>query len=152
MEKSYAFAAKQVALWAGFLCFALFLSMIYPILQTPQSDDPQLVCGNAIEEMSWSSDIKNGKILFLTNCAQCHPKNMKDPLTGPPLSEWRRYFSDEKEFYLYVHNPKNYRKVTKNKHLKALIKKYEPVRCTAYPTLTQEEVTSIISYIDVKYF
>ena len=152
MEKSYAFATKQVAFWARFLCFIIFLVMIYPILQPPQIDEPQFFCGNVGKEMSLSSDAKYGKTLFIANCAQCHAKNMKDALTGPPLSEWRRYFSDEKEFYLYVHNPKNYRKVTKNKHLKALIKKYEPVRCIAYPTLTQEEVTEIISYIDVKYY
>ncbi len=152
MEKSYAFAAKCIALWAGLVCFAVFLMMLYPIVHPPQSDEPQFVCGNAVKEMSLSSEIKNGKTLFISNCAQCHAKNMKDALTGPPLSEWRRYFSNEKEFCLYLNNPKSYGKKTKNKYLKALIKDYEPVRCTAFPRLTLEEVTSIISYIDVKYY
>ena len=152
MEKSYAFEAKQVALWAAFICLVVLIAMIYPFLQTPKVSDMPFACGTYSLSPSLDSNALNGKMLFITNCAQCHAKNMKDALTGPPLSEWRRYFSDEKEFYLYVYNPKNYGKVTKNKHLKALIKKYEPVRCIAYPTLKQEEVTSIISYIDVKYY
>ena len=65
MEKSYAFATKQVALWAGFLCFIIFLVMIYPILQPPQIDEPQFFCGNVGKEMSLSSDAKYGKTLFI---------------------------------------------------------------------------------------
>lgn len=152
MEKNYAFAAKQVALLAGLVCFFVILMMIYPILQSPQIDEPQFICGNAAKEMALSSDAKNGKTLFVHNCASCHAKNMKDKLTGPPLGEWHNYFKDEKEVAAFLNNPKNYRKKTKNKKLKILLKEYEPSECTPFPSLTEEDVASIIKYIDVKYY
>jgi mono/diheme cytochrome c family protein len=149
MEKSYAFAAKQVALWAIFLCFSIFLMMIYPILQTPKLAEMPFVCGNAAMPTFDGEEAKNGKLLFITNCAQCHAKNMKDDLNGPALGGWRNYFSNEKEVQLYLNNPKKYIRRTKNKHLKRLIKEFEPAQCMPFPTLTEDDVASIVKYIDV---
>lgn len=149
MEKSYAFAAKQVALWAGLLCFILILFMIYPILQTPDMGETTFVCGNASLPTFGGEEAKNGKILFIANCAQCHAKNMKEALTGPPLSGWQQYFKDEKEVLKYLNNPKSYK--TKNKALKKLLKEYEPTECTPFPTFKEEDVAALIKYIDVVY-
>ncbi len=151
MEKTYAFAAKQVALWAGLLCFIVFLFMIYPILQTPNLGETTFVCGNASLPTFGGEEAKNGKILFIANCAQCHAKNMKDRLTGPPLGGWRNYFKDEKQVYLYLQNPKIYRKSTKNKALKAVLKEYDPTECMAFPSFSEQEVVSIFKYVDVNY-
>jgi cytochrome c1 len=147
MDKSYAFAAKQAALLAALVCFIVILLMIYPVLQPPQNE-PQWVCGNALQEMAFSSEVKNGKTLFNHNCAQCHAKNMKDKLTGPPLGEWHNYFSNEKEVTTFLNDPKSYRKKTKNKALKAILKDYDPTECTGFPPFTEQEVASIMKYID----
>ena len=151
MEKGYAIAAKLIALWIGLVVFAVLLMMIYPVLKTSQTDIT-LACGNQFTPTFLGEKGHIGKILFINNCAQCHAKNMKDALTGPPLSGWQAYFSSEKEFYLYLQNPKIYGLKTKNKHLKRLIKEYEPSRCIAFPALTEDDVSSIIQYIDVKYY
>ena len=151
MEKSYAMATKLIALWIGLVVFVVFLMMIYPILKNPQTD-VTFACGNQFKPTFLGEKGHQGKILFITNCAQCHAKNMKDALTGPPLSGWQAYFSSEKEFYLFMQNPKIYGQKTKNKRLKQLIKAYEPSRCRAFPTLTEDDVSSIIHYIDVKYY
>ncbi len=148
MEKSYAFAAKQVALFAGLLCFILFLFMVYPIIRTSNIDETPIVCGNTLLP-TFGGEAKKGKMLFITNCAQCHAKNMKDPLTGPPLGGWQQYFKNEKEVLTYLNNPKNYK--TKNKALKKLLKEYEPTECTPFPAFKEEDVAALVKYIDAVY-
>ena len=151
MEKSYAIAAKLIALWIGLVVFVVFLMMIYPILKNPQTD-VTFACGNQFTPTFLGEKGHRGKMLFIHNCAQCHAKNMKDALTGPPLKGWQAFFSSEKEFYLYLQNPKIYGQKTKNKHLKKLIKEFEPTRCVPFPLLTEDDVFSIIQYIDAKYY
>ncbi|MBL7816159.1 MAG: c-type cytochrome [Saprospiraceae bacterium] len=150
MEKDYALASKLIALWASFACLGVLILMIQPIIKTPKSRN-QIVCGNTLMPTFNGETGKKGKILFVENCAQCHAKNMKDRLTGPPLGDWRNYFSDEKEVTQFLNAPKKYRETAKNKSLRKLHKEYGQTDCTPVPNLTLEEVTAIFTYVNNRY-
>jgi hypothetical protein len=73
---------------------------------------------------------------------------MKDKLTGPPLQNWRDYWADENELFLFL----SQKKISKSRKLsttyKQLKKEYSPAICTLFPSLTKEEVTDIAHYLE----
>ncbi|MBK8955520.1 MAG: c-type cytochrome [Saprospiraceae bacterium] len=97
-------------------------------------------------------DIEVGKDLFKNNCAACHNKNMKDALTGPPLGgsaeKWATY--PKEDLYKWIRNSQA---MIKAGHPKAteLWNQYKPTVMTAFPNLTDDDIESLLLYIDGVY-
>lgn len=94
-----------------------------------------------------------GKNLFKSNCAQCHAKNMKTAATGPALGGMEERWSDypREDLYAWIRNSSAM--ITQVKHPRALElwAQYKPTVMTAYPNLTDDEIESIIAYVNGMY-
>ncbi len=90
-----------------------------------------------------------GKDYFKNNCASCHNKNMKDNLTGPALGgtveRWASY--PREDLYSWIRNSQA---MIKKGHPKAveLWEKWKPAVMTNFPNATDEEIESVLMYID----
>jgi cytochrome c2 len=86
----------------------------------------------------------NGKALFNGKCASCHMvlKNA----TGPALIAVRERgpWKDLKNLYQYIRQPETFKK---NKYIDSLRKVYGSNHIS-YPDLTDDEIESILFYID----
>lgn len=95
------------------------------------------------------SIFEKGKLLFKTNCAKCHNKNMVDDLTGPALKgvteRWSMYPSVD--LFSWIKNPSQ---LINAKHPKAikLWEDWNKVRMNSFPNLNDEEIESILVYIE----
>ncbi|MCC6282108.1 MAG: c-type cytochrome, partial [Saprospiraceae bacterium] len=93
-----------------------------------------------------------GKELFVANCASCHNKNMKDNLTGPALGgleeRWAAY--PRKDLYTWIRNSQS---MIAAGHPRAaeLWAKWKPVAMNNFPGLTDEQMESMILYINDQY-
>ncbi|MBK9960582.1 MAG: c-type cytochrome [Saprospiraceae bacterium] len=94
-------------------------------------------------------DIELGKTSFKNNCGSCHNKNMKDNLTGPALAgvseRWAAY--PKSDLYKWIRNSQG---MIASGHPKAveLWGKYKPVIMTSFPNLSDDEIESLLLYID----
>ncbi len=95
-----------------------------------------------------AADAKAGKTLFITNCAQCHAKNMKDKLTGPPLAKAvENWGGDKKLMYSWVRNSQAMI-ASGNARAVAVWNEYKPTQMNAFPTLTNDDIDNIFAYVD----
>ncbi len=146
MEERYAILAKKIALVVGLAACIIFFTVLFTQLFKKEEPDRQpFFDGQSMTHEN--SDISKGKELFINNCAQCHHKNMKDRLKGPPLYNWRDYFKDENELWTYLKDNKTYLSKNKNKKLKQLLKDYQGAECMNFPSLTLQDVQNIVNYI-----
>ncbi len=90
-----------------------------------------------------------GKTLFKNFCAQCHSKDMKTAATGPALGGASERWSDYplSDLYSWIRNSQA---MIASGHPRAaeLWNEYKPTVMTAYPDLTDEEIASILLYVD----
>ncbi len=92
-----------------------------------------------------------GKTLFLNQCASCHNKNMKDDLTGPALGgveeRWAAY--PREDLYAWVRNSQI---MVAAGHPRAteLWNKWKPVVMNAFPAIKDEEIESILLYVNAQ--
>ncbi|MBK9728381.1 MAG: c-type cytochrome [Saprospiraceae bacterium] len=97
-------------------------------------------------------DIEVGKSSFKNNCASCHNKNMKDALTGPALggTEERWAAFPKEDLYAWIRNSQA---SIKAGHPRAteLWNQFKPTVMTAFPNLSDDEIASILLYIDGVY-
>lgn len=90
-----------------------------------------------------------GKELFTANCAACHNKNMKDNLTGPALGgledRWKDY--PRADLYSWIRNSQA---LISSGHPRAteLWNKWKPTLMNNFTGLTDEQIESIILYIN----
>lgn len=91
---------------------------------------------------------QDGKALFQANCASCHAVNKK--LTGPALAgvETRGPWGDRKEIYAWIKNPAGYAKG--NEYAANLIKEYNGILMTAFPSLSEAEMDAILNYVSAE--
>jgi mono/diheme cytochrome c family protein len=93
-----------------------------------------------------------GKDLFLANCASCHNKNMKDNLTGPALGgvedRWSAF--PRKDLYSWVRNSQGLI-ATGQPRATELWNKYKPTMMNPFPGFTDEQIESILLYINTEY-
>ncbi|HNM24660.1 MAG TPA: c-type cytochrome, partial [Saprospiraceae bacterium] len=93
--------------------------------------------------------LEEGKSLFSANCAACHNKNMKDDMTGPALGgvedRWSAY--PRKDLYSWIRGSKA---MIDAGHPRAteLWSKYKPTIMNNFPGLTDEQIESILLYIN----
>jgi mono/diheme cytochrome c family protein len=103
----------------------------------------------SIGNLNSAPDIEAGKTSFKNNCASCHNKNMKDALTGPALGgskeRWAAY--PKEDLYSWIRNSQA---LIKAGHPRAteLWNQFKPTVMTAFPNLTDEEIESILLYVD----
>ncbi len=90
-----------------------------------------------------------GKELFLANCASCHNKNMKDDLTGPALSGTEERWSafPRKDLYAWIRNSQALI-ATGHPRANELWGKWKPALMNNFPGLTDEQIESIVLYIN----
>ena len=97
-------------------------------------------------------DIEVGKDLFKNNCAACHNKNMKDALTGPALGgvqeRWASY--PKADLYNWVRNSQGEIKAGHPKAVE-LWNQFKPTVMTAFPNLKDDEIESILLYVEGVY-
>lgn len=88
-----------------------------------------------------------GKKVFSNYCAQCHTKNMKSDATGPALAGVRELWDSEEELYAWIRNSQA---MIAAGHPRAteLWNKWKPTIMTSFEALTDEEIESILLYID----
>ncbi|MDQ3140612.1 MAG: c-type cytochrome, partial [Bacteroidota bacterium] len=97
-------------------------------------------------------NIEAGKASFKNNCATCHNKNMKDNLTGPAIGgsveRWASY--PKEDLYNWIRNSQ---KMIASGHPRAveLWAQFKPTVMTAFPNLSDEEIESILMYVDGVY-
>jgi mono/diheme cytochrome c family protein len=94
-----------------------------------------------------AADAAVGKTLFLNNCAQCHNKNMKDKLTGPPLVKAiENWGGDMKRMYSWVRNSQA---MIANGDARAveIWGQYKPTQMNAFPTLSDGDIDNIFAYV-----
>lgn len=93
-----------------------------------------------------------GKALFKNNCAQCHAKNMKARLTGPALGGTEERWADypQEDLYAWIRNSQA---LISAGHPRAveLWNEYKPTIMNAMPDLTDEDIASILLYVNCMY-
>lgn len=100
-------------------------------------------------QMQAQPTVAAGKDLFVANCASCHNKNMKDNLTGPALGgvedRWSAY--PRKDLYSWIRNSQA---LISAGHPRAteLWNKWKPVIMNSFPGLTDDQIESIVLYIN----
>lgn len=96
--------------------------------------------------------VNAGKVLFKTNCAQCHNRNMKDDLTGPALGgveeRWADY--DQADLYSWIRNSQA---LVQAGHPRAteVFNQWNKVVMQPFPNLTDEDINNLMVYINCQY-
>jgi mono/diheme cytochrome c family protein len=89
----------------------------------------------------------DGKALFMANCASCHNKNMKDKMTGPALYGVETRWSKKENLYAWIRNSSAFLK-TGDAYANGLYNEYNKSVMTAFPSLKDEEIESVLAYIE----
>jgi mono/diheme cytochrome c family protein len=91
-----------------------------------------------------------GKELFKANCAACHAKDMRSAATGPALGGSQALWGDDAALYSWIRNSQA---MIKKGHPRAveLWNKYKPVVMTNFEKLTDDEIGSILAYVNACY-
>ncbi len=93
-----------------------------------------------------------GETLFKNYCATCHNKNMKDDLTGPALGGAEQRWADypPEELYAWIRNSGASIAAGQPRAVE-LWNQWKPTNMTAYPNLTDDQIASLLLYIDGVY-
>lgn len=97
--------------------------------------------------LSAQVDAKAGKTLFRNYCAQCHSKDMKTAMTGPALGGAQERWADDEALYSWIRNSQA---MIAEGHPRAveLWNEWKPTIMTAYPDLTDDEIGSVLAYVN----
>lgn len=91
-----------------------------------------------------------GKELFKSYCAACHAKDMRSAATGPALGGSQQRWGDDAALYAWIRNSQA---LIADGHPRAveLWNQYKPTVMTAFPNLTDDEIGSMLAYINGVY-
>jgi mono/diheme cytochrome c family protein len=91
-----------------------------------------------------------GKELFKNYCASCHTKDMRSAATGPALGGAQARWADDVALYAWIRNSQA---MIQKGHPRAveLWNQYKPTVMTAFPNLTDEEIGSLMAYVNGVY-
>jgi mono/diheme cytochrome c family protein len=94
-----------------------------------------------------AADAGAGKTLFINNCAQCHNKNMKDKLTGPPLAKAVENWNGEMpRLYKWVRNSSSMIAGGDARAVE-ISKQYNGAQMNAFPALADGDIDNIFAYV-----
>ena len=96
-------------------------------------------------KLSSFSSITKGKELFQSKCGACHHP-IKD-MTGPALKGVASRVPSKDWLYQWIKNPATLLE-QKDAYAIALYEKWNKTAMTAYPTLTNEEIDLMLSYVE----
>jgi len=150
---------KNLSLFLGLVVLLLgvvFLGLGYGLFRTTpilEAEEPRGFCGNVVFYSSANdNDTINGtigKTNFNNLCASCHNRNMRDHLTGPALNgSMARFKHDTSSYIEYVKNSERYVKNSGDVRIAEMHANYEAIKKPAFTLLTENEVRSIILYIE----
>jgi mono/diheme cytochrome c family protein len=88
---------------------------------------------------------QDGKALFTTNCASCH--NVHKESTGPALAGVEDRWPNKANLYSWIRNSAGFLK-TGDKYANDLYIKYNKVAMNQFPSLSDEEIGAILTYIN----
>ncbi len=88
-----------------------------------------------------------GKALFIANCASCHAKNMKTALTGPALGGVESRWSSKADLYAWIRNSQGMIKKGNTRAVE-IWNQFKPTVMTSFPNLTDDEIASMLLFID----
>jgi|SRR5579871_320755 len=88
---------------------------------------------------------QDGKVLFQTNCAQCH--NPVKVVTGPALKGVDSRVTDKKLLHDWVRNNAKVL-ASGNKYFNDLFNQYGKTPMNVFPSLTDGEIDAIVKYVD----
>lgn len=93
------------------------------------------------------ADIAAGKNLFKQYCGACHAKNMVSAATGPALGGAQERWSDDVALYSWIRNSQA---LIAEGHPRAveLWNEHKPTIMTPYPDLTDDQIGSLLLYIN----
>jgi mono/diheme cytochrome c family protein len=94
-----------------------------------------------------AADIAAGKTLFANNCGTCHARDMKSKLTGPPLSGVQAKWGDDKALYAWIRNSQAL-VAAGQPNAVAIWNEYKPTVMTSFPNLKDDEIASILMYVN----
>jgi mono/diheme cytochrome c family protein len=100
-----------------------------------------------LPNLAQAADVALGKTLFINNCASCHNKNMKDKLTGPALGGVEGRWNDQKGLYAWIRNSQA-SIASGHPRAVAIWGEYKPTLMTAFPNLKDDEIASLLLYIN----
>ena len=88
-----------------------------------------------------------GKKLFKNYCATCHAKNMVADMTGPALAGAQERWGDDEALYAWIRNSAA---LVQTGHPRAneIYNEWNKSLMTAFPSLTDDEIGSILLYIN----
>lgn len=88
----------------------------------------------------------DGQKLFKNNCSSCHyPTDAK--LVGPGLKDIQERWPDKDKLYSWIRNAPEFLK-TGDPYATALYEQYNKLPMTPFPTLKDEEIAAILSFIE----
>jgi len=112
---------------------------------TPVVNEPKPFC--AVIDHNFGA-VREGKNLFIKNCASCHAKNMKTHGAGPALGESiDRWKKDTVQFMNYLNDSERFFNSVEDQRLIELRKEFGFVISHKY-SLSLEEVKELIAYIE----
>ena len=91
-----------------------------------------------------------GKTLFRNYCASCHAKDMRSAATGPALGGAQERWGDDVALYSWIRNSQA---MIASGHPRAveMWNQYKPTVMTDFPDLTDDEIGSMLAYINGTY-
>ncbi|MBK9254514.1 MAG: c-type cytochrome [Saprospiraceae bacterium] len=91
-----------------------------------------------------------GKELFKNYCAACHSKDMRTAATGPGLGGSEERWGDDEALYAWIRNSQA---MVAKGHPRAVevYNQYNKSVMTAFPNLTDDEIGSLLAYINGVY-
>ncbi|MGB4960430.1 MAG: c-type cytochrome [Saprospiraceae bacterium] len=101
-------------------------------------------------DISAQSTADAGKELFKNYCAACHSKDMRSAATGPAVGGAQERWADDEALYAWIRNSQA---LVQAGHPRAveLWNQYKPTVMTAFAKLTDDEIGSMLLYINGVY-
>lgn len=84
----------------------------------------------------------SGKQLFTINCGQCHKPT--ENFVGPALHHVADRWKDQQLLFEFIRNPSAV--IAKDAYAKALFEQWQRAYMQPFPSLTDEEIKSILAY------
>jgi mono/diheme cytochrome c family protein len=91
---------------------------------------------------------KEGKKMFLENCASCHNINMVDDMTGPALYGVAEKWSNKEDLIHFIQNPQEL--INNNQARAVKIAALWPSEMTAFPQLDAVAIEEILAFVEEK--
>lgn len=116
--------------------------------QISANEEPQPFCG-VVDDTSGFPTNHKGKVLFKVKCATCHNSNMRADMTGPALSGvLQRWDGDKTKLYSFIRNSQAYIANENDAYAITLFDEWNKSVMQSFPELTNEDIDSILDYID----